>query len=166
MEKKITFQIQVKAKDLWQFSMYHVNRGAQGLFNLIFTGAVLVVLVTGWANLSDSQRLSLVFCALIFTVLQPLMLYYKAHRQAKRPGMKDPMFLEFDETGLTVRQLDQEVVFGWDEIGRVIKKPTMMMVYMDRIHAYLIPKALYEDNEEAFAQLLHKHMPKERLKKV
>lgn len=166
MEKKITFQILVKAKDLWQFSMYHVNRGAQGLFNLIFTAAVVIVLIAGWTSLPDSQRLALLMCALIFTVIQPLMLYYKAKRQARRPEMKTPLILQFGSGGLTVRQQEQEVVFAWEQIGRVHKKAAMTIIYVDRLHAYLIPKEFYNGKEDDFFQLLRTNMPKERLKKV
>lgn len=164
MEKKITFQILVNAKDLWQFSMYHVNRGAQGVFNLIFTAAVLIVLITGWKGFPDSQRLALLICALIFTVLQPLMMYYKAKHQARRPEMEKPMILQFGNDGLTVRQQEQEAVFAWEQIGRVDKKPTMTIIYVDRIHAYLIPKEFYDGKEDDFFQLLRTYMPKERLK--
>lgn len=166
MDKKITFQIRIKAKDLWQFSMYHANRGAQGLFNLIFTGAAAIWLLTGWSESTASYRGMMLLGVLAFTVLQPLQLFIKACRQADQPAMKEPMSLEFAQEGLLVRQLDQEMRFGWDEIGLVKKMPTLIIVYMSRVRAYLIPKDVFEGREEELAGLLHKYMPGERLKRI
>ena len=166
MKKTIKFEIQVTAKLLWRFSMYHTNRGATGLFNLIFTVAALALLVTRWGVSSGMYRFTMLFCAMIFTVLQPLMLYRKATAQARQPALKEPMALEFSEEGLLVRQMEQEAQFAWDQIGRIDKTRKMIIVYMDRIHAYLIPEELYADNLEEFTALLHEYLPKERLKRI
>lgn len=37
----IRFRIQITAKDLWMFSMYHSNKGYLGVFNLFFTGVFM-----------------------------------------------------------------------------------------------------------------------------
>ena len=39
--ESVRFRIQITAKDLWMFSMYHSNKGYLGVFNLFFTLASL-----------------------------------------------------------------------------------------------------------------------------
>ena len=34
--ESVRFRIQITAKDLWMFSMYHSNKGYLGVFNLVF----------------------------------------------------------------------------------------------------------------------------------
>lgn len=166
MEKELKFEMHLTAKNLWQFSMYHANGGMQGIFNVIFTVAPLFLLAARWSTLTVSYRLLLVGCAMIFTVLQPLLLYNKARRQAKAPVIRMPMFLTFREKGLLVEQSDQKAEFTWDQIARVSRKPTMIILYMDRVHAYLLPKDALGDQEEAFCEMARRYVPKERLRGI
>ena len=46
------FEINLDATDLWRFSMYHVNRGLQGIFNLLFTAAAVLCLIFARDQLS------------------------------------------------------------------------------------------------------------------
>ena len=91
MKKEMKFEVKLTAKELWQFSMYHANAGFTGLFNLIFTAAALFLLVFRWGELTMAYRFLLVGCVLIFTFLQPLLLYGKVRKQAKTPVMGEPM---------------------------------------------------------------------------
>lgn len=36
-EQTFRFHIQMQAKDLWKFSMYHANKGYLLVFNVLFT---------------------------------------------------------------------------------------------------------------------------------
>ncbi len=38
----------------------------------------------------------------------------------------------------------------------------MYILYMDRVHAYLIPKTALAEQEEAFRELVTAHLPKEK----
>ena len=164
MEKEMRFEVKLTAKELWQFSMYHANAGFTGLFNLIFTAAALFLLVFRWGELTVAYRLLLVGCVMIFTVLQPLLLYGKVRRQAKIPAMAEPMYLTFREEVLQVEQNGQDALFTWEQMGRLDRKPTMAVLYMDRVHAYLLPKAVLGEQEPAFYEMAKAHLPKERRK--
>lgn len=78
------------------------------------------------------KELMLVFCALIFSVLQPCDLYRKARCQAKSPAVKDVMKLTFDDAGLREEQNDRQTVFTWEQIGRMDQKPMMAILYIFR----------------------------------
>lgn len=166
MEKKLRFEINLTTKDLWQFSMYHANSGMMGVVNLLFTLAALFLILTRWSSVSAPYRLLLIVCVLMFTVWQPLLLYYKAHKQAKASSIREIMILTFDESGVQVEQNGQMMEFAWDQLGRVDKMPSMVIVYMDRVHAYLLPKKTMGDREEAFYEMVRTHLPKERRRRI
>ncbi len=170
VEKKkgaeLQFELKLTVKDLWTFSMYHDNAGFRGIFNLLFTAAALFLLVFKWGSLPVSSRLLLVLCVLLFTVWQPLLVYIKARRQAKAPVIRDVMTLTFGEEGLTVEQSGQTAEFTWDQMGRMDKMPSMIVLYMDRVHAYLLPKSVTGDQEEALCKMAREHLPKERRRKI
>lgn len=162
MMKEIRFDINLTVKDLWQFSMYHSNSGFRVVLNILLTLAAVFILVMRWGELGIPYRLLMIFCALLFTVIQPLMLYQKARRQIKTPAMQQAMVLIFGENGLHVEMGGQTIDFGWDQLGRMDKKPTQIILYMDRIHAYLIPQDALVDREAEFFEMVRKFLPKER----
>lgn len=166
MDKGLCFEVRLGVKDLWQFSMYHANAGMLGIVNLLFTLAAVFLIVTRWGILTMPYRALLVVCALMFTVWQPLLLYNKARKQAKFSAVKEPMMLAFGEEGLKVEQNGQEALFTWDQMGRLDKMPTMVILYMDRVHAYLLPKSVMGDREEAFYELVRAYLPKERRRRI
>ena len=166
MKDSIHFEVTLSVTDLWQFSMYHANSGIMGIFNVTFTLAAVAALILRWSTLTAGYRLLLVVCALVFTVMQPLMLFNKVRRQAKNSAIQKPMDLTFDGEGLLVEQDGQQVRFTWDQIGRMTRRPSQTIVYMDRVHAYLLPKRVLEGHEEELWTLVRAHMPKERRKGI
>ncbi len=158
--------LHLTAKDLWTFSMYHANAGFMGIFNVLFSLAALYLLIFRWSSTTVPYRCLLVVCALIFTVWQPFLLWTKARKQAKRPAVKNPMRLVFDDEKLTVSQEENSAEFAWEQMGRLDAKPSMYILYMDRVHAYLIPKTTLGEQEEAFRTLVTTHLPKEKRRKI
>lgn len=165
-EKELSFHIKLSAKELWQFSMYHSYRAHLGIINLIFTGAALYLLITQWNSVGAAYRCLLLLCVLMFTVWQPGILFWKAKKQAKNPAVKEPMDLLFSQDGLKVVQMEQEAEFAWEHISRVVKWPTLYVLYMDRIHAYLIPRDQMEGREGELRSLLRDKLPGVRRKGV
>ena len=51
-------------------------------------------------------------------------------------------------------------------MGRMDKMPSMIVLYMDRVHAYLLPKSVTGDQEEALCKMAREHLPKERRRKI
>ena len=161
----LRFTVDLTAKDLWQFSMYHSNSGFMGIFNVLFTLGCLYLLISGWGTLSIPYRAVLAVGALMFTVWQPFLLYRKACRQAKGPAVKEPMTLGFDEEGLVVEQNGQTAEFSWEQMARMDRLPKMAVIYMDRVHAYLLPSRVMGGDGERLYELARTHLPKERRRK-
>ena len=168
MEEKDPNEIEVKltAKDLWKFSMYHSYRGLQGLFNIIFSVAAVFLLITTWNSNSASYRVLLIVCALMFTVWQPGILYLKALKQAKNPAIQNAMTLTFDENGIMVSQGEESLEIKWENIGKVDRMKDMMIVYMDRVHAYLLPDSVTGEKKTAILGLIKEKLPPERRKRI
>lgn len=163
---QIRFEVRLDAGDLWKFSMYHSMGGFKGVFNLAFTLAALYVLVVRWSVLTVPYRLLLVGCALLFTVWQPFLLYSKARKQAKLPVMQQPMILTFGEEGLRVEQNEQQVNFTWEQMGRMDRVSTMIVLYMDRVHAYLLPDSVMGEQKEAFLEMARTYLKPNQRRKI
>lgn len=112
------------------------------------------------------QRLLLVLCALIFTVWQPMLLYGKARRQAKLPAVSQTMYLSFDPEGVHVEQNGQNADFTWEQVGRIVELKKMTIIYMDRVHAFLLPERFLEGQQEEFSKLVAQYLPKGRFRRM
>lgn len=163
-EKEFRFQVQLKAKDLWLFSIYHSYRGMMGIFGLLFTVAALFLIVTKWTEVTTSYRLLLAVCVLLFTVWQPTILYLKARRQAALPAMKIPLELCLYESGFAVKQKEEQIECAWADIFAVVELPQMLILYTDSIHAYLLTNQAVGEEKEEFLKALHVWVPKEQIK--
>lgn len=163
---RYAFSVRLGAKDLWKFSMYHSMGGMKGVFNLMFTGVALFLLVARWGELSGGYRALLAVCALIFPVWQPVLLYSKARKQARLPVMQNPMTLTFSEEGLKVEQNEQQVKFQWEQIGRMDAVPSMIVIYMDRVHAYLLPDSVTGEQKEPFCEMARTYLKPSQRRKI
>ncbi|GLC82572.1 hypothetical protein LBYZC6_46860 [Lacrimispora brassicae] len=146
--------------------MYHSYRGMQGLFNIIFSAAAVFLLITTWSSNSTSYRVLLVVCALMFTVWQPGILYLKALKQAKTPMFQNIMTLSFDEEGILVSQGEESLPIAWENVSKVDRVRDMMILYMDRVHAYLLPDSVVGEKKAAVRGLIKEKLPPERRKRI
>ena len=162
----IRFRIQITAKDLWMFSMYHSNKGYLGVFNLFFTLASLWILVTRWSVVTVAYRILLLICVLMFTVWQPALLYMKAAKQAKTKAVKEPMDMTCSKEGILIEQAGQSQKITWDQIVKVEQVRGLLIIYMGRVHAYLIPEQAAAVCRDQLLELIRANLPVERRKKI
>ena len=83
----------------------------------------------------------------MFTVWQPFLLYLKAAKQSKSPVIQNPMNLSFSREGVVVTQGTERLELIWENIGRVERIQGMMIVYMGKVRAYLLPGFHYRREE-------------------
>lgn len=165
-KEKIRFHIEMSISDLWKFSMYHCYRGYLGVFNVLFTAASVYLLATKWSTASITQKGLLLICVLMFTVWQPMLLLLKAMKQYRTERIRTPMDMTFTKEGFKIEQGGQSMDVTWDQVGRVDHITGEYIVYMGRVHAYLIPDRIVGKDMDAFTALLKEALPKERLKRV
>ena len=162
----LRFEMRLTTEDFWKFSMHYSMSGPKGIFNILFTVAAVFLLITRWGTLSEGYRVMLVICALIFTVWQPLLLLNKARKQAKSPAMQNPMILTFSQEGLLVEQNEQHVQFSWEQMGCMERTSSLVILYMDRVHAYLLPKRILGEREEALYKMARVYLKAHQLKRI
>ena len=145
--------VTMTARDLFQFSLYNSYSGFSGAFNVIFTlGALAILAVTwNWETINVYQRILLVFCALIFTVVQPLMLDRKAKQQAGAIGFSAPLNLTLGDEKIDVEKAGMTGELFWNQVWKVVR-------------GYLIPNRSIEGREQELVEILKKNLPESKRK--
>ena len=160
------FSVKMTAKDLFEFSMYNSYSGAMGIFNVIFTVGALALLAVTWGWVSVYQKILLVFCALIFTVIQPALLYFKSKKQAEMIGFSTPVNITLSDEKILVEQAGVEGELEWGQIWKAVRIRTMYILKVGPSHAYLIPNASLEGREQELKKLLKKNLPEKKTKGI
>lgn len=165
-KERLAFHVRMETGDLWRFSMYHANKSYMGVFNLLFTVTPIYLLFFQGENLLLPQRFLLVVCACMFSVIQPSLLLLKARRQSMSKSVREPITITFRDEGLLVEQAGEQLELEWDRVSQVKRIPGELIVYTDRIHAYLLPDRAVGDRRQELKDYLTGHLPKERCKRL
>lgn len=145
---KFHYKYRTTAFELWQLSMYYTYGSMVGVCNIIFTAAVVVLGVSRWAEFGVGMHALIVLCALLFTVIQPLMVYRKALKQAE--AIKEDTEAGFDDAGIHIRVGSQTADLKWSGIKKISKKPTMIIIFSDTTHGFVFTNRVLGAEREAF----------------
>lgn len=144
--------------DLWQLSMYYTYGSVVGVCNVIFTVAAWILTVTRWETSGNGMRCLLVLACCLFPVIQPFLVYLKAGRQAR--GIQTDTELVFDDRGVHVKTGGQSSDLPWKTIKRISKKPTMIIVFSDTTHGFVLTNRVLGTEKEAFYDYITSKMKK------
>ena len=138
--------------DFWLLSMSHTYRSMVGVCNIVFTGAVIIATYRLWGKINDILELFLFFGCLLFTVIQPTLVYLRAKTQVF--SIPKDMELLFDKDGLHVTVEDKNQTIPWKKIKGVVKERNMVIIRSDERHGYIVTNRAMGDKREAFLEFL------------
>lgn len=125
--------------ELYNYLMMHTYSSFSGKVCVILSVLALIMLLLGAGKGDMTKTVILGIVALLYTVINPIMLYMKAARQAKlNPAYKDCMKFGFHEKGVNISFGGNEGMIPWDKMMKVKKTKKVYALYTDPIHAFLI----------------------------
>lgn len=66
----------------------------------------------------------------------------------------DELELGFDDSGIIVKQNGKSEEKKWDQLLRIIIKPTMVVIYTDVEHGYILTNRVLKDTRKDFVKLI------------
>lgn len=149
---KFKYQYKIKPSDLWQFHMYYAYSSYLCIINIICIISSIALIFALWENSPGWFRGVLLLFLSLFTVIQPLSIYQRAKKQAEM--YKDELEIEFDDKGIRVRQNGKMEEKNWNQLLRIIVKPTMVVIYTDVEHGYILTSRVLKDTKKDFVKLV------------
>ncbi len=150
-ENKVTVSVQMKTAYMFDFLYWHSYSGFMGIINYGFSLAAVVALCLGFGKGDAMATIALVVLALLFTVINPLLLLQKADKQVKRmPMFRNPILYSFDQKGFTVTQDGESAEAEWAEVVLVRETKKTLALYLGAANAIVLPK---EECGEAMAEI-------------
>ena len=145
---RYTYTYRTTARDLWQLSMYYIYGSMAGLCNIIFTVAAFALVFSRWDQAQGIVRCLIVLGCCLFTVIQPLMIYAKAKKQAA--GITQDTQVSIDDSGLYIRVGDDTSDLLWKSVKRISRKPAMIIIFSDTTHGFIFTNRVLGNEKEEF----------------
>lgn len=155
---KVECDVNLTEKEVYNYVMYHTYSSFSGYIGLLLSICALFGMVYAWDALPWLHRGLLLLTGLLFTVIQPVMLWYKSKRQVKRnQAINKPLHYVFDESGIHISQGEQSARTGWEEITKVTNTKLNVIIYVTKIRAFVIPKSAVEGQYEELKSIIKKN---------
>lgn len=146
MEFKYRFR--VEASDLWQLQMYYTYSSYLCIINIICIVSSIALLYSLWGTAPWWLRIMLLIFLSLFTVIQPAGVYLRAKKALK--DNNDELLLTFNEQGIEVVVGDQKEFKNWAQVRGLLLKPTLVAVYTDKNHGYILTNRILKDTKKQF----------------
>lgn len=159
-EGTVIIKVQMKTSYLFDFLFWHSYHGIYGIVNFGFSILAIVLLINGFSKGNMVGTAALILLALLFTVINPLLLYRKAAMQIKRtPMFQKPLYYTLSEKEFSVQQDGETASTEWNQVLMLRETRKNIILYLGASNAIVLPKADYEDKLADVKELLHIAIP-------
>ena len=165
-EMKVSFDIKLEAKDLFRFNMMQAYRGMQGALSIILPILFFAYAVTSYGDVSMGSTLVYIGLGIMFLVYVPVSLWLRVNKTVKdeNNALSKMLHYEFEEDTIRVSVGEESVEFKWENIFQMKTSGALLLVYTNRINAYILPLAQVGEQYEALSKLAHAKLEKYRIK--
>ncbi len=156
---EVKFSVQIKVKDMFVFLMHHSYHGISLVIDAAITAGAIALLVTGEGQNSPASTVVLVVLALLFPVMNPLLLYRRAKKQVtKNEVFRKPLCYVLTDEGITMSQGEVTQSFAWADVYRIREYKSLFAVYTGRVYACIWPKRELAACEKEVRELFQKQL--------
>lgn len=163
---KVSFDIKLEQKDLYKFNIRQAYKGMQGFLSILLPILVFAYAVTSFGSVSIGSTLVYVGLGILFLVYVPVSLWFRVKKtlQDSNNAISKTIHYDFKEDGIFVSVEEESVEFQWENIYQIKAVKDMVLVYTNRINAYILPMEQVGDGYGQLSELAHKKLEKYRIK--
>lgn len=163
---KVTLDIKLDAKDLFRFNMMQAYRGLQGSLSIILPVLIFAYAVTSYGEVSIGSTLVYIGLGIVFLVYVPISLWLRVNKTVKdeNNALSKTLHYEFEEEQIRVSVGEESVEFKWENIFQMKTSGKLLLIYTNRINAYILPLEQVENKYDELSKLAHTKLEKYRIK--
>jgi hypothetical protein len=163
---KVTFDIKLDAKDLFRFNINQAYRGMQGFLSILLPVLIFAYAVTSYGQVSIGSTLVYVGLGIVFLVYVPISLWLRVNKTVKdeNNALSKTLHYEFGEENICVSVGEESVEFKWENIFQMRITGDLLLVYTNRINAYILPMKQIGAKYDDLSKLAHAKLEKYRIK--
>lgn len=161
----IEFDVKLTVKDMYRFNMYQAYTGTQGWFSILAAVFVFTAAARNYATMETSRFVMYLLVGGLFLLYLPFTLYVRSkQRLAATEALRESLHYSVDESAIHVAQGEATGELKWEQIYRMVATKSNVLVYSNRINAYVIPRAQLGEKYSALAEVANTKLEKHRVK--
>lgn len=149
----LEFDVKMTTKDLYKYNMRNAYTSMQGILSIICSALVVFVFIWKFDSLTLLYKALFVVLAIAFLAYIPISLYIRSKQiVATTDVFKEPLTFIFEDEAINLKSPvateDDETILPWEDIYRVVRTKSLILIYTNRVSAYIIPREQIADKEE------------------
>ena len=137
---EVNFDIQITDKDLFKFSINNIYRKFTGILWIVFSITVIFITVYTWGDISINNSILLICMALLFSVMNPFLLWTKSKSQIKKNETKQrAIHYCINGKGVTISQGERTDHVDWNQTWKAVRYGNLVIIYVSSIRAFVLP---------------------------
>ena len=144
------FHTQLKAKDIFKFSLAYTYSGVQAILTIFMLGVGAYMIVHGIGQPEGQTNIIFgVVVIALFVVINPLMIYVKAKKQAiENPVYKNPTYYTLRDDGIFVELGEESATIEWARVYKITHFMGLTLLYTGKQQAFVFPDYELGDDRE------------------
>lgn len=161
------FHTQLTAKDIFKFSLAYTYLGIPGILPALIVLTGIYLLVTGLIRgNAPSNVLFGIIVIVLFVIINPVMLYIKAKKQAvENPVYKVKTYYTIGEDGIFVEVGEESALIQWDRVLRIKHFMGLNVLYTGPKQAFVFPDDALGSERDKMTELMKEKIRKARTQK-
>lgn len=162
----VKFDVKLTSDDMYRFNLYHAYSSLQGILSIVVGIFIIGVIIFSGQFEGFVAAAPYVALALVFLFYIPVTLRFRSKRQIMMSDvLKDVLHYELTEEGVQVTSAVQSesATLPWKDVYKAVTTKHNLLVYSNRVNAYVIPKAQIEEVLPQVYDAFEKHCEDYRL---
>ena len=160
MEQNIKFSAKINEEDLYRFNLHHSYTSNQGIISIVLFVLLIVVWILNFSSLSNVYRVLYPAIAFVFLFYLPVSLKTKVKLQMQQDVFKYPLSYELTDDCIEISSpaSEESAKLPWEYIYKVSKYKGYLLIYSNRVNAYIIPIADIESQYDSIIAFIKAHV--------
>lgn len=160
---KTEFDVTLSIRDMYRFSMYHTYTGTQGILSIIIAALACLTAFRTRGTVEPVYTILYTVFGVVFIVYIPVSLYLRTKKQLlTSEALSQPLHYAVDEEGIHTSQNGDSADLPWEQVYKMIATKHNVLVYSNRVNAFVIPRDQIAEQYMALWELAKKYLPKYR----
>ncbi len=156
----IKFDVKITEKDLYKYNLHHAYTSSQGVFSVVLFILLIAIWIIRFPSLSAGYKVAYPVFAFVIMVYLPMSLKLRVKNTMTQEVFQYPLSYEFKEDGIFISSptTDVPAELPWEYIYKVCLWKGYLLIYSNRINAYIIPVDSIEEQYDSVVSFIKSHV--------